>query len=138
MQITQHLSYMAKTSAKTYFYRYNELSLSHKATIKNLQSIKYILVYTNRIISNKLQLAPLYISCFCKNAFLYWNKPCRMLTEHKYYLKSITKIVKYTLLKYFRKFSFINFCMVIPFFIPYKIAPFFVKIIWKLYPKLIS
>ena len=127
---SQYLSTMAVLSADTYFYRYNEVSLSHKATIQHLHSIEIILNYICKILQKESQAIPIYLSCFCRNTLLYWNKPCRKLKEHKDFFKPIYTIVKRTILQYFKYFKLVDIYLLSPFFLPYLFSQYYVKLVW--------
>lgn len=129
----QHLSSMGVLPAITYFYRYNHSSLSHKASIRNLLSIKEILNQHINILKQRTPPQDIYLSCFCKNAFLYWNKPCRMIKEHKEHLGDIQNIVNHVVSRYYKQMRWIDWCLLSPFFLPYRLAKHHVKIIWSIW-----
>lgn len=132
IKATQFLTSIAIIPTITYFYRNNNSSLSHKASTKHLISIKELLLILEDILSKDIHPLNIYLSCFCKNAFLYWSRPCRATDEHDRYLKTIQRIVKRTASKHYRLMKIKDLCLLSPFYLPYNIAKYYVKIIWKI------
>lgn len=130
--IVEHLSYYAKLSNITYFYRTNENSITNTISPKHIESLLYILsTYEDIILKNKT-IEHEIINNFCQYSFNYWNHLWRTAPFHQNYYKIFASTINTFIKKHYKNLNLYNFLLLSPALLPYKLTYLYVKFIWKI------